>query len=297
MNIKTTSNEENLALFKKVPFFTYLADAEAMTFLRAKTKLVTYQANAILFDEGAPGDYMYIVISGAVDLFLRDTQSGERRLTISISTVKKGGHFGEQSLLPGSSGKRGASAKTIVTSTLLQIHKKDFVAILKPPEQEQNKEKKPVELDPERDFEVIDMLRTSRLFQCMEMDETIHYQKWSEAVALSASEILFEKGSPSDCLYLIINGIIGIYFAGSDGLIHNLAKYSTGQYFGEQSIMPNAQAEKRNAAARAETDALLLRISKLQFHKILRRDQKLKQALDIIGQKQAHLRKLRTKSM
>ena len=283
----TTNIKDHLALIKRVPFFKHLTLAEATLFLQEKAKLVSYQGNQIIFHEGEIGDYMYIVVSGAVDIFFPDRQSGIRRMMLNMSTIKKGEYFGERSLLPDETQTRVASAKAMVTSTLLRISREDFLSVLK--HAEKNK-KKTLVLEPERDFEIIALLRQNRLFQCMEMDEVIHYRDWSRVVDLIPSEILFRENAMSNCLYFIIEGVIDIYVVNGKGIHQSLKKFSEGRYFGEQSIMPDIN-ERRNANARAETDALLLAIPKLQFHKILQRDRKLEQALKFVGQKQAAHRK------
>src|SRR6185295_11958969 len=61
-------------------------------------------AGEALFRIGDPGDSMFIVQSGAVELFVKDT-TGQK---IVLHTAKPGDFFGELSLLDG--GSRTASA-------------------------------------------------------------------------------------------------------------------------------------------------------------------------------------------
>ncbi len=294
------TDDRVLKLFKAVPFFSHIEDDKALRFLREKTEKIVLEANSMVFDEGDIGDYMYLILEGMVDVFFNDVQPGGRRLRVSLDTLKEGNYFGERSLLPEGSGKRGAGAKTLTKSTFLKIGKDDFLSALKKIEIAGSAGKNTrVNLDPEIDFQVIDVLRTHRFCKNMEMNEIIHYQGWADPVFFRSSEYLFKKGDPSDCLYLVINGMVGIYFAGYDRVVHNLAQYSMGGYFGEQSLLSHHHIgygkKRRSASAKAEINSLLLRIGESQFKKILLQDEKLKEALLIVGAKQKYLRALRSR--
>ncbi|MEO0391976.1 MAG: cyclic nucleotide-binding domain-containing protein [Pseudomonadota bacterium] len=73
-----------------------------------------YAANTVLFTEGDPGDCMYVVRSGRVEIF-QDRPQGR----IVIGTIGRGELFGEMALVDGE--PRMASARTINDCELMLI--------------------------------------------------------------------------------------------------------------------------------------------------------------------------------
>ena len=90
-------------LLAEVPFFQLLDDQERAD-LAAHLDTVTLAAGATIFKHGDPGDSLYVLRSGVVEIFFKD-DTGER---IVLETAKAGDIFGELSLLDG--GARSASA-------------------------------------------------------------------------------------------------------------------------------------------------------------------------------------------
>src|SRR5262245_49185217 len=78
-----------------------------------------------LFRLGDPGDSMFIVETGAVELFVKDT-AGQK---IVLHTARKGDFFGELSLLDG--GSRTASATGTEAATLLVLDREDLLQLFR----------------------------------------------------------------------------------------------------------------------------------------------------------------------
>ncbi len=84
-----------------------------------------FEPDMMIFEEGDPSDYMYIVISGKVQIFKTIIQKAIRTLHV----VEENGCFGEMSLFTGS--KRTASAKVIDVTEVFQIDKSGLYKLLK----------------------------------------------------------------------------------------------------------------------------------------------------------------------
>ena len=93
----------------EVPFFELL-DEEQRALLAARLDTTTVPAGQAMWGYGDPGDSLYIVRSGAVEIYFKN-DTGER---IVLETARTGDFFGEISLLDG--GPRTASA--LVTEEL-----------------------------------------------------------------------------------------------------------------------------------------------------------------------------------
>ena len=80
-------------------------------------------AGETLFSTGEPGDALYVVRTGQVELFLRDT-AGQK---IVLSVADPGDIFGELALLD--RGARSATAVALVESDLLELSREDLLPL------------------------------------------------------------------------------------------------------------------------------------------------------------------------
>jgi uncharacterized membrane protein len=85
----------------------------------------TLAMGEVLFRAGDPGDSMFIVQSGAVELFVKDT-AGQK---IVLHTAQPGDFFGELSLLDG--GSRTASATSVQDTNVLTLDRDDLLQLFR----------------------------------------------------------------------------------------------------------------------------------------------------------------------
>ena len=83
-----------------------------------------FKAGVVLFEEGQPGDYMYVVQSGEVEI---RRQVGETQRVLAV--LPSGEFFGEMAILNGR--PRSATAVVRTESRLLVIEGKTFEAMLR----------------------------------------------------------------------------------------------------------------------------------------------------------------------
>jgi uncharacterized membrane protein len=107
------------ALLAEVPFFQFLDEAER-TALAAQLDVARFPAGAMVFNYGDPGDSLYIIRSGEVEVFVKD-DTGER---IVLETATEGHLFGEISLLDG--GPRTASVFATRDLEALRLDRSDL---------------------------------------------------------------------------------------------------------------------------------------------------------------------------
>jgi CRP/FNR family cyclic AMP-dependent transcriptional regulator len=115
------SHAEALA---EVPLFSLL-DAHERAILAAQVDTVQQRQGELVFGYGEPGDSMYIVKSGVVEIFFKN-DTGDR---IVLETARCGDFFGEISLLDG--GPRTASALVVEDLEALKIDRSDLDELLK----------------------------------------------------------------------------------------------------------------------------------------------------------------------
>jgi uncharacterized membrane protein len=103
-----------VSLLAEVPLF-HLLDAEERTALAQMMEQASYPAGYRIFQEGEPGDRMYVVCSGQVELATTD-KLGQK---LVLTTAGRGDLFGEISLLD--HGARNAHATVLEDAELLVL--------------------------------------------------------------------------------------------------------------------------------------------------------------------------------
>lgn len=107
-----------------IQLFAQLDDDERGVLARAM-HTQPLAAGEALFRLGDPGDSMFIVQAGAVELFVDDTAGAK----IVLHTARPGEYFGELSLLDG--GSRTASATAVEDTQLLVLDRDDLLQLFR----------------------------------------------------------------------------------------------------------------------------------------------------------------------
>lgn len=108
---------------KGLTFFAGLSD-DQLGIVADHTALMDLDPGAVVFNEGDPGDSVYFVIDGEVDVIM-ESSWGDR---VQLATLTKGTSFGEMSIideLP-----RSASIVSSADSKVLALSKDGFDEIL-----------------------------------------------------------------------------------------------------------------------------------------------------------------------
>jgi uncharacterized membrane protein len=108
----------------KIPMFENLS-AEDLTLLTLLWHERTIPKSEVLFRKGDIGSSMFIVEQGAVEI---SVFSGQEQDDIRVSTIGRGGFFGELALISGL--PRTATAKAIEDCRLLEMWREEFVNFL-----------------------------------------------------------------------------------------------------------------------------------------------------------------------
>jgi len=111
------------ALLKEVPFFQ-LMDEQERTALAGVLDVVQVPANQLVFNYNDPGDSLYIIRAGAVEIFVTD-DTGKR---IVLETSGVGDYFGEISLLD--KGPRTAAVVATEDLEALRLDRPDLEQFL-----------------------------------------------------------------------------------------------------------------------------------------------------------------------
>jgi len=122
--------------------------------------------------------------------------------------------------------------------------------------------------------EVRDMLMKLRLFKSLNRDEFLTIHNWTEVITVGPGEFILKETQVGQAMYVILEGEVEIFTLDHEGKIVPLATLTKGDYFGEQALMPDSRG-KRNAFARSDKVARLIKIPKEYFRLVLNRDSEL----------------------
>jgi len=112
------------ALLAEVPFFQLLDDEER-NFLAGELDVVHFREGEMVFTYGDPGDSMFVIRTGEVEVFFKDDTGGR----IVLETAREGDFFGELSLLD--NGPRTASVVATRDVEALKVDRNDLDHLLR----------------------------------------------------------------------------------------------------------------------------------------------------------------------
>lgn len=300
--MKAKSLQLQADLLKNIPIFRSLSEELLQGILEAEENgIEEFEPKQRIIRESEIGNCMYIILEGAVEVSIRAESSSRE---IVIATLREGDFFGERSLMPGSTGRRNASIRAIFPTKVFRIDKKyvllsikrddfkleededvtaiNFGAKKTPPPQPPATEKKVSPPPPAKPAfppdEVRDLIMKIRLFNKLNRDELLSIHDWTEVVNVGPGDFVLKESQPGEAMYIILDGTVEIFTLDNDGKIVILAKLTSGDYFGEQALMPDSKG-KRNAFARTDKSSRLIKIPKEYFRLILNRDSELAKEL------------------
>ena len=275
------------SLLRKIPLFSSLSDLELQQILKApENGIEEYGAKKTIVKESEIGECMYVVLDGAVEVYIRGTGGHGRELP--IATLRPGDFFGEQALAASDrTGRRNATVRSLFNATLFRIDRK-YVNIGVKSDIHESEDVTVPHPSP-RDREVRSLVEGMRLFKSLKESELGSIGTWTEIKNVGPGDFVLKESERADCLYIVLEGKVEIFTLDDDGKLVILAMHERGNYFGEQALLPGSEG-KRSAYARSRDKARLLRVPKAYFRLILNRDSELAQALQKIGQKQKQQR-------
>jgi len=112
-------------LLAQIPFFTDLPPDE-LDRLMAELEVVNLRSGEILFNEGDPGEHLYVVVKGELEILMAPGTNNE----LILNVLHEGEYLGEMSLIqPG--GHRTASARASGDVVALSMSRTQFKDLLK----------------------------------------------------------------------------------------------------------------------------------------------------------------------
>lgn len=110
------------SLLKDIAIFSGLDD-DQRNLIAGEMKRSEYRSGEMIFREGDPGEQLFVVLRGAVCIFIIDNEGKD----VVLAEVKAGSYFGEMSIIDQTC--RSAGCRVIEDCVLLELFADDFIRI------------------------------------------------------------------------------------------------------------------------------------------------------------------------
>jgi ferredoxin-NADP reductase/CRP-like cAMP-binding protein len=211
-------------------------------------------AGGLIMREAELGNECYVILSGSVQVF---TQGKDDRVFV-LDRREPGAVIGEQALLPGSTGRRNASLRALTDVSLLRITREQFLDILTRDHSLKEKLRR-IGDEQARD----NLLHQSAVFSSLHLGDGDG--DWHREETFSDGEVIFRQGDIGDKVYLVIDGIAGVYEEKVDGHRSRLLGVGPGRTVGEMALV---NKKPRSATVIAESELKVISINGHQFLKM-----------------------------
>jgi CRP-like cAMP-binding protein len=114
-----TAAEQRIAILKRIPFFAHLNYNELVKVV-GLTQLARASTGDTFITEGEPGDELYVILAGEVEIIKGDQV---------IVALKAGAHIGEMALIDNA--PRSASVRAKADVNLLVMRREEFFSIIR----------------------------------------------------------------------------------------------------------------------------------------------------------------------
>ena len=219
------SDIEEATFFPEIPLFSDLSQEEFKEVVR-KLRSHSFKKGDQVIVEGEPGDSIFIVGSGRVEVF----KGVKKRGQVLLATLREGEFFGEFGYFAGS--KRQASVTAAEETELLEITRADMEDVVSRfPHVEAVLEKF------YRDRVIENLMATSSLFLELKAEQRAKVASIFRLEEFREGTNIVKEGDEGDKIYLIRSGNVTVHAQNPMGEKIILAELAPGDFFGEISLL------------------------------------------------------------
>ncbi|MBL4614571.1 MAG: peptidase domain-containing ABC transporter [Magnetovibrio sp.] len=257
------------------PFFAGVS-ADALDLISSAAIVMSYKLGEMILRMGDHGDGFYVIELGKVRI-VDDSADGK---PITLALLKKGGSFGERSLLHDI--QVSATVRAASNVVVTRIDAEAFKSILA-----QHPElRAQLEASAEKQDE-FNFLKTQNLLASLKPKEVQALVAVVRRRALADGETLFQEGDPGNRLYMVKSGALKIVKGSAGGKVLGFKK--EGEALGEMALVFN---EPRSAGAIADGETVVLSLSRDDFEAVIGSGNRIQEML--ADQASRHLKQQKT---
>ncbi|KAI7860356.1 cyclic nucleotide-binding-like protein [Circinella umbellata] len=173
----------------------------------------------VVIEQGAEGDFYYIVESGTFDCFIQQGGSGEKK---KVMSYVNGGSFGELALMYNA--PRAATITATSDGVLWALDRITFRSIL----MDSSVRKRRMY---ERFLSEVPILRSLKTYERHKIADAL------EPIQFEDKQVIMREGDVGQNFYLIEDGEAVFYKTAEDGTQTEVNRSSKGDYFGELALL------------------------------------------------------------
>jgi NTE family protein/lysophospholipid hydrolase len=239
------------AFLSSLPLFQTLPEAE-LTLLAGSIEILEVQPGAVVFRAGEPGDAMFVIESGHLQVMVVQS-TGEAH---TLATLGPGQIVGEMAVLYGR--PRSATVQTASECRLVKIPGSSLERLFA--------------ASPVARTRLLDAagrrlpslyLASVPMFAGLDVDALRELDLERNWLRLSVGEVLFRDGDPAEEFYVVVRGRLGAASARHPDRVRHLGH---GDVVGEVALFAG---ERRNGTVWAVRDSELIRVDKADAHWLL----------------------------
>mmetsp|Transcript_82030 Transcript_82030/g.180263 ORF Transcript_82030/g.180263 Transcript_82030/m.180263 type:complete len:797 (+) Transcript_82030:57-2447(+) len=207
---------------------TTLDDARVKSFIDVMWKEEVPLGHEIITEGDLNADFFYVVQEGSFDVFVSEEEEvgvGSKGEAKVVTTVRKGGSFGELALLyfvP-----RAATVKAKEKSTVWVIDRSNFKNVL-------------MKVSDAKIKEYVKYLDGVSMLQSLLQEEKKEVAKALVEMHFTRDELVIQQGEPGNTFYILYDGHVSILKDGKEVTkLSASAQRATAQYFGEGALLDN----------------------------------------------------------
>ncbi len=246
-------------------------DRKMLKVIARASSLVGVTEGTLVMTEGEPGDGLFMVVSGRLQVL----RSGTNGAPVVLGEVSSGEVVGEGSLL--TEEPRHASVRATTDSLLIRLPRREFQLV---------REKYPENLQPlvalisarqasehrarlrPVSAELIEFLRTVPLFASMSGRQLRELEGQLQWLHLPAGKTLMKQGDEADGLYVVVGGRLRFEVNEESASATRSGSFGRGDIIGELALVTG---ERRAATVTALRDCELVRLTQAAVKRLLRR--------------------------
>ncbi len=247
---------ELIPLLRSNNFFNGL-DQDLFEEIETEMEILKLPEGAELFKAGDPGDAMYFIASGMLEVNV--AQPGESPLRLDM--LDSGSFVGETALLTGQ--PRSATVTAVVESEVIRLSKSGFDQLAK---------KHPGLMESLSSY-ILPRIQRSQLAKILTtlfgpLDSQVMHSIQRDVTwrHLESGEVLIRKGDPGDARFILINGRLRIVDDFKPGLDRVIGDVLRGETVGEFALLTG---EPRSATVFAVRDSDLVTLTRANMDELM----------------------------
>lgn len=236
----TKKNLHNI--LQKMAIFSGLGQEEILL-ISSRLQIERFSKGADVVKQGEPGNKLYIIKSGEIEVAVYDNISDSERIVAHLS---EGDYFGEVSLV--GDGLRTATCRATTSLETWVLKKQDFNQLVK----------KHLDLPEKLDNAVstMTMLKRMPIFREFEYRQINAISSMLKSEKIPPGTVVIKQGKPGDVFYIIKSGEV-VVTANSESEEKTVGRLGEAEYFGEIALVSN-QLRTATVTSVSETELLLL---------------------------------------